>query len=986
MFTDGAKIKTKEGVPEAPPEIDKVEAMNSTAVQIWWWPPDPQKINGINQGYKIQAWKWIDGEGHIEAKMITVHPNLLNPLAKQTAILSGLDKFTEYNVTVVCFTDPGDGEMSDYIPITTLEDVPGDVATLAFEDVSDRAVRVVWTPPTKPNGILTGYQLTYQIRDKPDTLKTLNLTAETLNYKIEELRATTHYKFSITAWTAAGQGLSKKAVIQSGVEPVLPHPPSKLALSNIEAFSVVVQFTPGFDGNSSIIRWLVQAQTARNTSWFTIFEVSDPDATTVTVQNLVPFTIYRLRLIANNVVGASVPSEPTKEFQTIQAPPSHPPWNVTVRAMSATELRVRWIPLQQIEWYGNARGYNITCTETLSGNVRSVVIDDPTANSHIVDNLEEFAEYNITMQAFNDVGASTLSPKYIERTRESVPSFGPMNVEANATSSTTIVVRWGDVPKEHRNGVIEGFKVYFGANPRLPFQHKLIIGNTTFTTTLTELRKFVQYHVQVLAFTRLGDGVPSTPPVRVRTFEDTPGAPSNVSFPDVSFTMARIIWDEPDDPNGEILAYKVTYGLNGTQIGGTRTYSKEFPPSDRTFRATELQPERYYLFTVTAQTRLGWGKTARVLVYTTNNREPPQAPLAPQISRSQIQSKQITFNWTPGRDGFAPLRYYTVQQSENGGPWQTIPERVDPQLTSYTASGLRPDHAYRFRIRATNDIGPSAFSPESHVVRTFPAAPAKAVSGLRAVPITTTSVEIHWIPIETSAWSGDSSTAGYRIIYQPVSDFPTALQATPKEEVFGDKLSKVVLKDLVQDKYYEIVVVPFNSQGDGPPTSPVTVYVGEAVPTGEPRAFEGEPITSTEVRLRWKPPQQNMQNGDLLGYKIFYLVTHSPNLPEESEKDKPEEEIEVVPASFTSHSLVFLDKYTEYRIQILAFNPAGDGPRSKAIVVKTLQGLPGPPTDLKFTDITMNSLRVSWKPPIKRNGDIIGYIVTYETTEQNERT
>lgn len=92
----------------------------------------------------------------------------------------------------------------------------------------------------------------------------------------------------------------------------------------------------------------------------------------------------------------------------------------------------------------------------------------------------------------------------------------------------------------------------------------------------------------------------------------------------------------------------------------------------------------------------------------------------------------------------------------------------------------------------------------------------------------------------------------------------------------------------------------------------------------------------------------------------------------------------MVPASSTSHSLVFLDKYTEYRIQILAFNPAGDGPRSQPITVKTLQGLPSAPVDLLFTEITMNSLRVSWSPPKKPNGDIIGYIVTYETTEQNE--
>lgn len=40
-----------------------------------------------------------------------------------------------------------------------------------------------------------------------------------------------------------------------------------------------------------------------------------------------------------------------------------------------------------------------------------------------------------------------------------VPSMGPVNVTANATSSTTIVVSWGDVPSDQRNGIIEGFKV-----------------------------------------------------------------------------------------------------------------------------------------------------------------------------------------------------------------------------------------------------------------------------------------------------------------------------------------------------------------------------------------------------------------------------------------------------------------------------------------------------------------------------------------------
>ena len=115
--------------------------------------------------------------------------------------------------------------------------------------------------------------------------------------------------------------------------------------------------------------------------------------------------------------------------------------------------------------------------------------------------------------------------------------------------------------------------------------------------------------------------------------------------------------------------------------------------------------------------------------------------------------------------------------------------------------------------------------------------------------------------------------------------------------------------------------------------------------------------------------------------QIFYLVTDSPQHLE----GKQEEEIEVVPASSLTHSLVFLDKYTQYRIQVLAFNPAGDGPRTPAITVRTKQDIPGPCHNLQFTEITMTSLRVSWDPPKSRNGDIIGYIVTYETAEQNDR-
>lgn len=74
-------------------------------------------------------------------------------------------------------------------------------------------------------------------------------------------------------------------------------------------------------------------------------------------------------------------------------------------------------------------------------------------------------------------------------------------------------------------------------------------------------------------------------------------------------------------------------------------------------RATELLQERYYLFSVTAQTRLGWGGTARALVLTTANRAAPAPPARPNLQRSLLQPHHITFSWTPGDDGYAPLRY-----------------------------------------------------------------------------------------------------------------------------------------------------------------------------------------------------------------------------------------------------------------------------------------------------------------------------------------
>lgn len=45
-------------------------------------------------------------------------------------------------------------------------------------------------------------------------------------------------------------------------------------------------------------------------------------------------------------------------------------------------------------------------------------------------------------------------------------------------------------------------------------------GNATHSVQLTGLGKYVLYEIQVLAFTRIGDGRPSSPPILERTLDD----------------------------------------------------------------------------------------------------------------------------------------------------------------------------------------------------------------------------------------------------------------------------------------------------------------------------------------------------------------------------------------------------------------------------------------------------------------------------------
>uniref|UniRef100_A0A8C1AZY1 Sidekick cell adhesion molecule 2 n=1 Tax=Cyprinus carpio carpio TaxID=630221 RepID=A0A8C1AZY1_CYPCA len=802
---------TLQGVPTIAPGNVKAEPVNSTTIRFTWTAPNPQFINGINQGYKLLAWE--PGKED-EMTIVTVRPNFQDSV--HVGHITGLKKFSEYFTSVLCFTTPGDGPRSPPRRLRTHEDTPGAVGHLSFTEILDTSLKVSWRDPNEKNGVLTGYRISWEEYNRTNTRVTHYLPNVTLEYRVTGLTALTTYTIEVAGMTSKGQGQLSSSTISSGVPPELPGPPTNLAISNIGPRSVTLQFKPGYDGKTSISRWQVEAQvgvTGENEDWVMVHQLAnEPDARSLEVSGLNPYTFYRFRMRQVNIVGTSPPSQPSRKIQTLQAPPDMAPANVTLRTASETSLWLRWVPLPEWEYNGNpdSVGYRVQYSRTGAQSKALLhIIADRLEREFTIEDLEEWTEYEVRVQAINGIGAGPWSKPVRGRTRESVPSCGPTNVSAFATTSSSILVRWFEVPEPDRNGLILGYKVvYKEKDSDSPLQFWTVEGNASHSVQLTGLGKYVLYEIQVLAFTRIGDGRPSSPSILERTLDDVPGPPVVILFPEVRTTSVRLIWQPPSQPNGIILAYQITYRLNSTN-SNTATFDV-LNSSARQYTVTGLRPESVYVFRIRAQTRKGWGEAAEALVVTTEKRARPQPTSRPTVPQENVQARSVLLSWEPGSDGLSPVRYYTVQVRElPEKSWTVHSASVSHESSSYIVDRLKPFTSYQFRVKATNDIGDSDYSEESEAITTLQ----------------------------------DEKTA--------LCDFCSSV-------------------DLTKHKRYEIRMSVYNAVGEGPTSSPQEVFVGEAVPTAPPQNVVIQSATATQFDVTWDPPPLETQNGDIQGYKIFF--------------------------------------------------------------------------------------------------------------------
>ena len=99
------------------------------------------------------------------------------------------------------------------------------------------------------------------------------------------------------------------------------------------------------------------------------------------------------------------------------------------------------------------------------------------------------------------------------------PNAPPDNVQGHNTSSTSILVQWGDVPGVDQNGMILSYTVTYEALPDGSPQTKVVSAPTT-QVILTGLNKYTNYSITVFASTAKGNGNVSVP-VTIITDQDS---------------------------------------------------------------------------------------------------------------------------------------------------------------------------------------------------------------------------------------------------------------------------------------------------------------------------------------------------------------------------------------------------------------------------------------------------------------------------------
>ncbi|XP_017767409.1 PREDICTED: Down syndrome cell adhesion molecule-like protein Dscam2 isoform X2 [Eufriesea mexicana] len=577
----------------------------------------------------------------------------------------------------------------------------------------------------------------------------------------------------------------------------VPEVPYGLKVLDKSGRSVQLSWAAPYDGNSPMKRYVIEYKISKG-SWETDIDrvlVPGSQQNVAGVFNLRPATTYHLRIVAENEIGASDPSD-TVTIITAEEAPSGPPTSVRVDALNQHTLKVTWKPPPREDWNGEILGYYVGYRLSSSDKpymfeTVDFLKEDGKEHHLQIMNLKTYTQYSVVVQAFNKVGSGPMSEERRQHTAEGVPEQPPHDTTCTTLTSQTIRVSWMSPPLSAANGVITGYKVIYGPSDTWYDENSKDTKITSSSETILHgLKKYTNYSMQVLAFTSGGDGVKSAP-IHCQTEQDVPEAPIAIKSLVMSGESILVSWRPPSQPNGVITQYTVYTKADNTE----EPTSQKVPPNQLTHEASGLDKQRRYDFWVTASTNIGEGEASKIVALAPSVRVP-----------AKIASFDDKFTATYKEDVKLPCLAVGVPAPEviwkvRGAVLQSSDRlRQLPEGSLFIKEVDRTD-AGEYSCYVENSFGHDTVTHQL-IVHAPPHSPQVTLTAT-----TTNSLTMKLGPHPTD----NAPIHGYTIHYKPeFGDWETAQMSSTAQ--------KYTLENLWCGSRYQIYVTAYNGIGTGDPS------------------------------------------------------------------------------------------------------------------------------------------------------------------------
>ncbi|XP_043478432.1 Down syndrome cell adhesion molecule-like protein Dscam2 isoform X24 [Leptopilina heterotoma] len=577
----------------------------------------------------------------------------------------------------------------------------------------------------------------------------------------------------------------------------VPEVPYGLKVLDKSGRSVQLSWAAPYDGNSPVKRYVIEYKISKG-SWDSDIDrvvVPGSQQNVAGVFNLKPATTYHLRIVAENEIGTSDPSD-TVTIITAEEVPSGPPSSVRVEALDQHSLKVTWKPPPREDWNGEILGYYVGYR--LSSSEKPYMFEtvefskEDGKEHHLqITNLKIYTQYSVVVQAFNKVGSGPMSEERRQHTAEGVPEQPPHDTTCTTLTSQTIRVSWSSPPLSAANGVITGYKIIYGPSESWYDENTKDTKITSSSETILHgLKKYTNYSMQILAFTSGGDGVKSAP-IHCQTEQDAPEAPIAIKALVMSADSILVSWRPPNQPNGVISQYTVYTKADDSE----QPISQKVLSNQLTHEAAKLSDKRRYDFWVTASTNIGEGQASKIVT------------LSPSVSvPAKIASFDDKFTATYKEDVKLPCLTVGVPAPEvkwnRGGDAVQPNDRLRqlPEGSLFLKEVDRED-AGEYSCYVENSFGHDTVTHQL-VVNAPPQPPQ-----VQLTATTTNSLTLKLRPL-----SGDNAPIhGYTIHYK--------LEFGEWETVqIGSNTQKYTLENLLCGSRYQVYVTAYNGIGTGKPS------------------------------------------------------------------------------------------------------------------------------------------------------------------------